>query len=643
MKLIDEILLEWSYKLDSGLPEVKNPKHLGVLANILRNEYKWDTISIKEFIRNILIIGEDKVYVQKGKKAPKGAKLKKGERGGIYYMGDKKTGIPDNTPNTKQQTKSTTKVKKEPVDNKKEKIQSNNDNYEITDNDIKSINGSLQNAINKTSGNAQKVYNNFSKDVMTFLKNPTSKIGNELVQKYNISINKDVDYGEPSKLYIGAAGKENKAYRAFSGAGNKQSTIISNKLKGVGSLKQKGGFTKKTMTPNRIFTEKNTINIKKSAKGAQIGNHLLPYAKNYDYNNVKNLFIKKGLSKEDADSKIKELKTRVDRHNFIIDNIESIVGGNTLDVLKICDKCNVDSPNGIELTKQAVIQKTINKMKELGTDISVGSNKIIKMFGELNKVKDKKQYNNQLNEILYTFSKSNDTKATSADVTEIIDYLRILNNGAPAYLPEASNFALGDILRLPTKQPTIKEIMDADDISSIFVSLEDRSVKKDAGGASESGGKIKLTKFNNPDTQNDLLKIVDNYKQLIHSNDIKSSDKLISYLEKKYSSVLSSDKKYVSKIKSKDEWIKRNSKKLHDTNIWDRYYKLGYMLTAIHNSDISFQGYQNSRYSVKSKFVEHDITDGVNRVAFLEFDPTQISDAGKPNNPYPTRFHHVDK
>lgn len=651
-ELTEEIIAEWSYQVENGIPELNNVKHLGILAKILRDNYKWDTVSIKEYIRNIIILKEDSPATKKAhalhlKSAGYGTwKNKAGKTVAKSIDGGNKL-VKVNSKDNKQ----TDKTKKQPLvkqSNKKEieptkiKQQSDGNSYNITDSDMNAINATLQKTINDTSGNVKNVYTNFAKDVITFLKNPNNKIGNELVNKYNLSINKDVDYGEKSKLYVGAAGKQNKAYKAFSGAGNKQSTLITNKLKEVDALKTKGGFTKKTMTPNRIFNEKHTIEIKKSSKGAQIGNHILPYAKNYDYNNIEKLFIQKGHSVDESQKRVKELKKRVDRHNFIIDNIESIVGGKTLDVLKICDKCNVDTPQGIEFTKKATIQKTINRMKELGSDNSGGATKITQMFNELNNIKDTEKYNAQLNNILYEFSNHKETKATSADVTELIDYLRILNSGAPAYLPEASNFALGDILRLPTKQPTIQEIMNADDISSIFVSLEDRSVKKDAGGASESGGKIKLTKFKNPDTKDDLLKIIGNYKTLIHDGNIKDADKLILYLEKKYNNVLSSDKKYIEKTKSKSDWLKRNSKKLHDVNIWGRYYQLGYMLTTIHNSDIEFQGYQNSRYNVKSKNVQHDITDGVNRIAHLEFDPSQIGDTGKPNNPYPTRFHHID-
>jgi hypothetical protein len=228
-------------------------------------------------------------------------------------------------------------------------------------------------------------------------------------------------------------------------------------------------------------------------------------------------------------------------------------------------------------------------------------------------------------------------------VTELIDYLRVLNDGSSAYLPEDSNFALGDILKFPSKQPTIQEIMAADDMSSIFVSLEDRSVKKGTGGASASKGKIKLTKFKNKDTQSDLLKITDSYQSLINKKDYTSADKLITELENKYSKILKSDPDYADKMKKQKSWLTDNKGKLFDLKAWSKYYKLGYMMQSIYNNDLEFQGFQNSKYNVKKNNVEHEMSDGVNVVAKLGFEPSMIGPGGKPLNPYPTRFHHIKK
>lgn len=663
MNNLDDIMLDWAVEVDNGSPEPNNMEHLEILSFILEDSYKWPKAAIKEFITNIVLVFEQRKELLKEESRAARLAKKKGLKSAGFGWWKDDTGtvvaqstnggnslkkVKGKTPNKKEKPSIKKVVKKkptvkEPVAKKKPittPSQQQSDVYEPTEQDIKIVNFSLNNMLKK---NNSPLLKSFTNDVQKLLSTKDPKLAQHMMSKYDLSINKNAKIGENSKLYIGANGKSSAERKVFSGGGNKASTIIAQILKDVGALKSGSNFTKKSMTPNQIFSEKSTLQIKKSTKGILIGKHTIPYAKKYDYKNVNNLYLQQGLSKEEAARKTNELKKRVDRHNFILDNIESIVGGSELDVLQICDKCDVSTPQGIEFTKNITKQKIVEKMESLGGTSSKGANKIIKLFNELDKIKNKNKYSEKLNEILHTFSKEEDTKATSADVTEMIDYLRVLNNGAPAYLPEASNFALGDILRLPSKQPTIKEIMASDDVSSIFVSLEDRSVKKDAGGASESSGKIKLTKFKNPSTKGDLLKITDSFKSLIHEGDTKTADKLIAGLNKKYGKVLNNDPKYVQKMKNKNEWLKRNSKTIHDVKVWDRYYQLGYMLAGIHNSDIEFQGYQNSRYNVRAKRVDHDLSDGVNRVAHLEFDPSQInSTTGKPNNPYPTRFHHVD-
>jgi len=663
MEKLDDIMLDWAFEVDNGSPEPNNMEHLEILSFILEDSYKWPKDAIKEFITNIVLVFEQrKELIKEESRAAKLAKKKGLKSAGFgWWKDDTGTVVAQsvNGGNSLKKVKGKTTGKKEkPVDKKsvkkksmaKEPVakkrptaappQQKGGIYEPTEQDIKAVNFSLNNMLKK---NNSPLLKSFAKDVQTLLQTKNPKLANQMMSKYDLSINKNAKVGENSKLYIGANGKSSVERKVFSGGGNKASTIIAQVLKDTGALKAGSNFTKKSMTPNQIFSEKSTLKIKKSAKGAVIGKHTIPYAKNYNYKNVQNLYLQQGISREEAAKKTAELKKRVDRHNFILDNIESIVGGSELDVLQVCGKCDVSTPQGIEFTKKVTKQKIVEKMEALGGSSSKGASQIIKSFNELDKIKDKDQYSEKLNEILHIFSKAEDTKATSADVTEMIDYLRVLNNGAPAYLPEASNFALGDILRLPSKQPTIKEIMASDDISSIFVSLEDRSVKKDAGGASESSGKIKLTQFKNPNTKKDLLKITDSFKSLIHEGDTKTADNLIAGLQKRYGKMLSQDPKYVQKMKNKNEWLKRNSKSIHDVKVWDRYYQLGYMLAGIHNSEVEFQGYQNSRYNVRAKRVDHDLSDGVNRIAHLEFDPSQInSSSGKPNNPYPTRFHHVD-
>ena len=79
----DKILLELSYRVSSGIPDLRNEQHLMKLWDILK-EHNWNIDARVELLKN-LNEKADKVYVQG--KGPGGVKLQVGPRGGRYYMG----------------------------------------------------------------------------------------------------------------------------------------------------------------------------------------------------------------------------------------------------------------------------------------------------------------------------------------------------------------------------------------------------------------------------------------------------------------------------------------------------------------------------------------------------------------------------
>jgi len=679
----DVIVNELSYRV--GRPDLRNEEHLGVLVEILK-EAGWNSSAITYFVRNIIIIaeatpipkqpsGKVKIYLQKGETPPKGRKLSKGPRGGMYFMGtpQEKSGRETDKVKSNQGMHVPTKKKKlrplgvvrrtgkQPQQNKlnpatqdvpkktpvkQEPQVDKSGKYIPSDEDRQVVSKAMQTTSTKSGmlavGDDKKMLAQFEDDVDKLLNTRDPKLASDMVSKYKLSVNKDPQLGNSTKLYIGSISRENR--KIFStNSGNQASTIVAKVLQDAGAIGERGGYTKKSMTANKIFTNEQTLSITKDKSGSvKLGNTTIPRAKNYDYKNVEQILIKNGFDSAKAKKTTDYIHKWVDKHNFTLDHIDEIVGGTELKVLQICDKCDVSTLEGIGNTKKATVNKVVEKMTLLsGNSLDKTTKKIIEDFSGLNSIKDSKQYEDKLNDILHQFSMNKNTTETSADITEVIDFLRVLNKGVAAYLPSASNFALGDLLTAPLKQPTIADIIkNKNSLSTIFVSLDDRSVKKGTGGASASKGKIQLTKFKNKDTQSDLMRISDNYTDLINKDDTKSADKLISELEKKYSNVLKNDPDFTKRMQNKDTWIKSNSKKLYNTEVWDRYYKLGYMMQSIYNSDIDFQAFQNSKYDVKKAGVEHDLSDGIHTVAKLGFEPSMIGPTGKPLNPYPTRFHH---
>ena len=93
--IINEILTEWAYRIKGGAPDPKNNYHLIILSEAM-NSLKLPK-KFKVGLLNTLREESKKVYKSNwpNGKAPKGVKLHKGPKGGLYYFGNPETGEPD--------------------------------------------------------------------------------------------------------------------------------------------------------------------------------------------------------------------------------------------------------------------------------------------------------------------------------------------------------------------------------------------------------------------------------------------------------------------------------------------------------------------------------------------------------------------
>jgi len=85
-KFINKIFIEWRYQTENGVPNIANPLHEAKLRNILK-EKKLDSKVINQIIKSVAE-KLDKIYVDKERDAPRGAKVKTGPEGGTYYIPD---------------------------------------------------------------------------------------------------------------------------------------------------------------------------------------------------------------------------------------------------------------------------------------------------------------------------------------------------------------------------------------------------------------------------------------------------------------------------------------------------------------------------------------------------------------------------
>ena len=90
---LNEILVEWAYRTNDGKPDVKSSAKLLTLEGVLK-DFGWSREARAELLSTLM--EADKVYQSNwpGGKAPDGAKVMTGPKGGKYYMGNPETGEP---------------------------------------------------------------------------------------------------------------------------------------------------------------------------------------------------------------------------------------------------------------------------------------------------------------------------------------------------------------------------------------------------------------------------------------------------------------------------------------------------------------------------------------------------------------------
>ena len=90
---LNEILVEWAYRTNDGKPDVKSNAKLLTLEGVLK-DFGWSREARAELLSTLM--EADKVYQSNwpGGKAPDGAKVMTGPKGGKYYMGNPETGEP---------------------------------------------------------------------------------------------------------------------------------------------------------------------------------------------------------------------------------------------------------------------------------------------------------------------------------------------------------------------------------------------------------------------------------------------------------------------------------------------------------------------------------------------------------------------
>jgi len=375
----------------------------------------------------------------------------------------------------------------------------------------------------------------------------------------------------------------------------------------------------------------------------------------------------------------------IQRHNALIDKVDQVLAeGGSLEVMDPLPGTAPDSPENCKKIKNAASQQLRDTIERLFPEpITKAQQKILDKFDKLQDL-DGEEYEKAMMELMGDLAKHPDTSSGWADMVETFSYLRALNNNKAAYLPSAGNFPLGDLVAISDEEidpenDTPEEI--ASKIQAIQLGIENRSIKKESGGASSSSKKVDLTEFSgttNAETGEEISgeEVKEDCEEMtgagydnIFNNDpadpaLKNEEQAIKDRAKKYGVNLD-DPDYIKKkdkaVNTAINTINKERKKKGLKPLTPKEEKLmrrkmealhdqGTVFEKVYNENGTGEGssqlYTNEswKYNEETGEVERDATDGDCKQCEVKFAfNVGFNHLGTPGNKMPTRFHNVDK
>lgn len=276
----------------------------------------------------------------------------------------------------------------------------------------------------------------------------------------------------------------------------------------------------------------------------------------------------------------------------------------------------------------------------LGTDATPEEQAIVDQVEALGKIDDPEEYEKAALKIINDMDQVGTIRKGAADLTESIVYLVLNKRGIPTKLPAGETFKVSDLISFPPDN--------VDNVApqSIVNLTKEGGVSVKMKGGAPSGGeeKIKQSKFKNTETQDKLLKIIENHNKFfttgggITQEEVEEGDRSNREIEDwaRSQGILSDD----DEIKTRDgrtpeEWAE-------DTMaLWERKGKVrnltpeeremfkaglagfcrgGLLMEKIYNSDLDSQEFGNVNLKTyKSKDAELEISDGVESASLMYF------------------------
>lgn len=423
-------------------------------------------------------------------------------------------------------------------------------------------------------------------------------------------------------------------------------------------MEKSNRINKKAMTGANVFGDKKEmLSVGVTEKGVDFDG--------VKYEKTEIPSDEKLLSIYGSEEKAQTAKKYLEKQNKIIELAqESFSEESDMEILQaVPNTPPVNEENRTKL-KDATSDLITSKLKEQIGDKkpSPGQKKFFEGMEELKDVKPGKEYDDKLMGLTEEMFKDPYLETGSADMVEMVSYMRELNKGNAAYLPAKSNYPLGDIISIsPAKIDFDKDSPEEINkkMELIMTSVEARSIKKGAGGASSSGEKTELTTYKEikdskgnsvapEEIKGDLSKLSDKEKLYseLFDGDSSSAKKEIENLAGKYGFDLQDEKYSARREKSVKSAVDNITKKNPDVDSaelqarLETYYDMGNVYETVYNDTVKEQLFTNEQWKYsKTKGLEVNRTDGINSVAKLKFAfSIGWSKNGRPANTVPTRF-----
>tara|TARA_R100001510_G_scaffold56920_2_gene63508 strand:+ start:777 stop:2801 length:2025 start_codon:yes stop_codon:yes gene_type:complete len=321
--------------------------------------------------------------------------------------------------------------------------------------------------------------------------------------------------------------------------------------------------------------------------------------------------------------------------------IEKVKQSDSIEFVETIEGADESTEEGREKICREYPEEISKFIKDsLGTDVTPEEQSIVDQVEALGKIDDPEEYEKAALKIINDMDQVGTIRKGAADLTESIVYLVLNKRGIPTKLPAGETFKVSDLISFPPDN--------VDNVApqSIVNLTKEGGVSVKMKGGAPSGGeeKIKQSKFKNTETQDKLLKIIENHNKFfttgggITQEEVDEGDRSNREIEDwaRSQGILSDD----DEIKTRDgrtpeEWAEdtmalwESKGKVRNLTPEERemfkaglagFCRGGLLMEKVYNSDLDSQEFGNVNLKTyKSKDAELEISDGVESASLMYF------------------------